>query len=91
MKQYVDCECGHEYIRHSDTSVHCCLVSVEGKPLCGCKLYDPAGHNPEQKNFICRQCKLTRMERNIEGRYFFCFACGYVIFDKQVKELLGES
>ena len=42
---------------------------------------------PTIVNFICPRCRLTWMNQNVEGRYYFCYACNFILFDKQVEIL----
>jgi hypothetical protein len=42
---------------------------------------------PEIVNLICPRCRLTWMNRNVEGRFYFCYACQFILFDKQMKEV----
>jgi hypothetical protein len=42
---------------------------------------------PQIVNIICPQCGLTWMNRNVEGKFYFCYNCQFVLFDKQVEAL----
>jgi len=46
---------------------------------------------PECHNFLCPRCRLTWMNPNKEGKYYFCYACNFILFDRQVEELLKGS
>jgi hypothetical protein len=76
MYKKLDCECGHEYYRHSSKC-----------NTCFCEVYNPAGHNPELENVLCPRCKLVRLER--VDRHYICVACQYVMLESQVLELVG--
>lgn len=68
----VECVCGHAEMNHL-------CWSNEGKGFscedCGCKAYDPNGHNPEQLNFVCPRCRRTRMEHMKNFDVYYCFGC----------------
>ena len=46
---------------------------------------------PQIINLVCPQCRLTWLNSNIEGHFYFCFACGIILLDRQVKELYELS
>jgi len=41
---------------------------------------------PQIKNIVCPQCKLTWMNKNAEGDFYFCYACSFTLFSKQVEK-----
>jgi hypothetical protein len=41
---------------------------------------------PQVVNLICPRCRLTWMNRNAEGKFYFCCACSFILFDRQVEE-----
>lgn len=41
--------------------------------------------NPTCLNVICPQCSLTWLVPNVEGKFYSCFSCNYVMFDRQVR------
>lgn len=73
----LDCTCTHTLFDH-----------VLGCQVCSCEVYDPAGHNPELENILCSRCRLVRMERSDDGIYY-CPVCSFILFEKQVLELVG--
>jgi len=79
----LDCVCGHEFDKHicerNDQSDAC---------WCSCAAYDPAGHNPELINVLCPQCRLVRLEK-AAARTYECPVCHYIMFERQILELLG--
>lgn len=42
---------------------------------------------PQVENIMCPQCRLTWLNRNAEGRLYFCYCCQFILFDKQVEGL----
>lgn len=74
------CICGHGFDCHID-SLFC------GKGICGCKMYNPAGHNPELENILCPNCKLIHMEK--VDKHYICLSCQFDITEAQVWELVG--
>jgi hypothetical protein len=43
---------------------------------------------PQIINLKCPQCTLTWMNRNVEGKFYFCYACQYILLDKQIEEIV---
>ena len=82
----LDCTCSHEESDHLCWSPESQGFSCDN---CSCKKYDPNGHNPEVLNFICPQCRLTWLVPLNEKTYYCC-ACNYVAFEKQIKEWINE-
>jgi len=78
----LDCECKHTHEEHS-TDAQVCTASG-----CPCTVYDPAGHNPELINILCPQCRKVRLEK-AAARTYECPFCHYIMFEKQIKEVLG--
>lgn len=46
---------------------------------------------PEVYNLICPKCRLTWMCKNGEDRFLFCYACSFILFDKQVEEIVKQE
>lgn len=46
---------------------------------------------PEIENLICPTCKLTWMCKNGNEKFYFCYACSFILFDKQVEEIKYEN
>ncbi|MGH7974950.1 MAG: hypothetical protein ACREBR_05450 [bacterium] len=42
---------------------------------------------PSIVNFMCPKCRLTWMCKNGNERFYFCYACSFILFDRQVEEL----
>jgi hypothetical protein len=81
MYKKLDCTCKHSYDSHlrREEPLEC--------EECFCTWYDPAGHNPELENVLCPRCSLVRLEKT--DRTYWCYACQYVMFEWQVRELVG--
>ncbi len=86
MKFYrmLDCECKHTHAEHQDDTNGAQCTSAG----CTCAAYDPAGHNPELINVLCPQCRKVRLEK-AAARTYECPVCHYIMFEKQILELLG--
>lgn len=80
MYKKLDCICNHDYSKHIGGDNKLCLS-------CLCSQYDPAGHNPELENVLCPRCSLVRLEKT--DRLYWCYACQYVMLERQVLELVG--
>ena len=46
---------------------------------------------PEIYNLICPKCRLTWMNKNGEDRFYFCYACSFILFDRQVEEIIKNK
>jgi len=40
---------------------------------------------PKIVNLICPKCRLTWMCKNGSDKFYFCYACSFILFDKQVE------
>ena len=46
---------------------------------------------PQVVNLICPRCKLTWMNKNGNENFYFCYACSFILFDRQVEEFKKGS
>jgi hypothetical protein len=46
---------------------------------------------PECYNLICPCCNLTWMVPVKEQRYYVCLACTFILFDRQVEEIVKQK
>jgi hypothetical protein len=42
---------------------------------------------PQVINLICPRCRLTWMNKNGKDRFYFCYHCTFILFDRQVEAL----
>ena len=46
---------------------------------------------PQIENVICPRCTLTWMCKNGGDKFYFCYNCSFILFDRQVKKLKVEK
>jgi hypothetical protein len=46
---------------------------------------------PQIINIICPRCKLTWMNKSGNERFYFCYACSFILFDKQIQKVKENS
>lgn len=46
---------------------------------------------PEIFNIICPRCRLTWLNKIDNEPTYFCYACNYVMFERQIEEILKQE
>lgn len=47
--------------------------------------------HPKIHNLICPRCRLTWMNKNGQDKFYFCYACSFILFDRQVEKLVNSK